>query len=40
MIAHEEGRKAVHIGQQQEGDASGSNLWKQAGRTRTLGGRW
>jgi acetyl-CoA carboxylase biotin carboxylase subunit len=40
MIAHEEGRKAVHIGRQQEGDASGSNLWKQAGRTRTLGGRW
>lgn len=39
MIAHEESRKAVHIGQQ-DGDATSSSLWKRADRVRTLGGRW
>ena len=37
LIAHEEGRKAVHIGQQQDGNAR-SSLWKQTGRMRSLGG--
>jgi acetyl-CoA carboxylase, biotin carboxylase subunit len=40
MIAHEEGRQAVHIGQQQRTQNSNSGLWKQAGRIRALGGRW
>ncbi len=38
LIAHEEGRQAVHIGQQQEGNAARPNLWKQMGRMRSLGG--
>jgi len=39
LIAHEEGRKAVHIGQQQDGNSSRSSLWKQMGRVHALGGR-
>jgi acetyl-CoA carboxylase, biotin carboxylase subunit len=40
LIAHEEGRQAVHIGQPAHNGAQTSNLWKQTGRLRTLGGRW
>lgn len=39
LIAHEAGRRAVHIG-----DGNGAipqkSLWKEAGRVRTVGGRW
>ncbi len=38
LIAHEEGRQAVHIGQQQDGNGARANLWKQMGRMRSLGG--
>jgi acetyl-CoA carboxylase biotin carboxylase subunit len=39
LIAHEEGRQAVHIGgNQQEQVAAG--VWKQAGRMRAVRGRW
>jgi acetyl-CoA carboxylase, biotin carboxylase subunit len=37
MIAHEEGRQAIHIGQQRNGQSGSSSLWKQAGRMRGLG---
>ncbi len=37
LIAHEEGRQAVHIGS--GAAASGRTLWKQAGRMRAVGGR-
>ncbi|RIK39104.1 MAG: acetyl-CoA carboxylase biotin carboxylase subunit [Chloroflexi bacterium] len=40
MIAHEEGRQAVHIGQQQRAHTPNGSLWKQAGRIKALGGRW
>ncbi len=39
IIANEEGRQAVHIGNQENNQSSGS-LWKRAGRMRTVGGRW
>lgn len=39
IIADEEGRQAVHIGNQENKQSSGS-LWKRAGRIRTVGGRW
>ena len=40
MIAHEESKQAVHIGGGQQGNnGSRANLWKQAGRTRAVGGR-
>ena len=38
LIAHEEGRQAVHIGGQ-NGQAA-QNLWKQAGRFRGVRGQW
>ncbi len=38
LIAHEEGRQAVHIGQKPNGN-SASSQWKNAGRIRALGGR-
>jgi acetyl-CoA carboxylase, biotin carboxylase subunit len=37
LIAHEEGRQAVHIGQQATDNLKENNLWKQAGRLRALG---
>lgn len=37
LIAHEEGRRAVHIGSQNHTTAS---QWKVAGRMRATGGRW
>ncbi|MEZ4733832.1 MAG: acetyl-CoA carboxylase biotin carboxylase subunit [Caldilineaceae bacterium] len=40
LIAHEEGRQAVHIGQTQNQNGSTSSAWKNAGRIRALGGRW
>lgn len=39
LIAHEEGRRAVHIGQAQNNGSTGS-AWKNAGRVQALGGRW
>jgi len=39
LIAHEEGRQAVHIGQARDGKST-SSQWKNAGRIRALGGRW
>ncbi|OUC05820.1 pyruvate carboxylase subunit A [Litorilinea aerophila] len=38
LVAHEEGRKAVHIGNAQAD--SRRNLWKQAGRIRAVRGLW
>jgi acetyl-CoA carboxylase biotin carboxylase subunit len=38
MIAHDEGRQAIHIGQSTNGQTSHGSLWKQAGRLRVLGG--
>jgi acetyl-CoA carboxylase biotin carboxylase subunit len=40
LIAHEEGRKAVHIGGSREGEEAAQSLWKQAGRLRASRGRW
>jgi acetyl-CoA carboxylase biotin carboxylase subunit len=40
LIAHEEGRKAVHIGGSRNDEQSSSGLWKQAGRMRAVRGRW
>ncbi len=41
LIAHEEGRQAVHIGRTHNGRAQRrSSSWKEAGRTRAVGGRW
>lgn len=43
LIAHEEGRQAVHIGSTQNGAAvslNRSSLWKQMGRVQSMGGRW
>ena len=38
MLAHEEGRKAVHINRENSATVR-TNWWKQAGRMRQLGGR-
>ncbi|MEZ4860970.1 MAG: acetyl-CoA carboxylase biotin carboxylase subunit [Caldilineaceae bacterium] len=41
MIAHEEGRQAVHIGHTSSANGTADHSpWKQAGRLRALGGRW
>ncbi len=41
LIAHEEGRQAVHIGNKSENHHEPkANLWKQAGRMRSVRGRW
>jgi acetyl/propionyl-CoA carboxylase alpha subunit len=40
LIAHEEGRKAVHIGDSRDNEEPASGLWKQAGRIRAVRGRW
>jgi acetyl/propionyl-CoA carboxylase alpha subunit len=40
LIAHEEGRKAVHIGRAREDDKPAASLWKQSGRMRAVRGRW
>ena len=42
LIAHEEGRQAVHIGETQNGNnrSRQANLWKQAARLRGMGGSW
>ncbi len=39
LVAHEEGRRAVHIGGDGQPPAS-TPLWKLAGRIRAMGGRW
>lgn len=39
LIAQEEGRQAVHIGQTQKSGSTAS-AWKAAGRARAVGGRW
>ena len=39
LTAHEEGRKAIHIQHTTHGKST-QNLWKLAGRTKALGGRW
>lgn len=39
LIAQEEGRQAVHIGQTQKNNGSTSSAWKTAGRVRAVGGR-
>ncbi len=41
LIAHEEGRQAVHIGPTQNGTAANQESpWKAMGRVRSMGGRW
>ena len=42
LIAHEEGRQAVHIGEAHNGNPRSrqTNLWKQAARLRGMGGSW
>ncbi len=41
LIAHEEGRQAVHIGHTEENHhTQPANAWKQAGRMRSVRGRW
>jgi hypothetical protein len=40
LIAHEEGRKAVHIGSSRENGEVAASHWKQAGRIRAVRGRW
>lgn len=40
LIAHEEGRKAVHIGGNREDEQAAASLWKQSGRMRAVRGRW
>lgn len=44
IIAHEEGRRAIHIGQAHNGSTSRTNSarsqWKDAGRRRAVGGYW
>ncbi len=37
LLAHEEGRQAVHIGHQPNGEHSPVSMWKQSGRLRGLG---
>jgi acetyl-CoA carboxylase biotin carboxylase subunit len=39
LIAHEEGRQAVHIRQPRD-DTPQHSVWKQAGRIKSVGGRW
>jgi len=39
LVAHEEGRQAVHIGNTNHSDHQ-ANQWKMAGRMRATGGRW
>jgi acetyl-CoA carboxylase biotin carboxylase subunit len=39
LIAHEEGRRAVHIGDS-PGVARRENIWKRVGRARAIGGQW
>jgi acetyl-CoA carboxylase biotin carboxylase subunit len=39
LIAHEEGRKAIHIGGSREDGKPASSLWKQAGRMRAVRGQ-
>jgi acetyl/propionyl-CoA carboxylase alpha subunit len=39
LVAHEEGRQAVHIGWSEPQDHQGRSLWKQAGRLRAVGGQ-
>ncbi len=39
LIAHEAGRRAVHIGDTQASNQQRS-LWKEASRVRSAGGRW
>jgi acetyl/propionyl-CoA carboxylase alpha subunit len=40
LIAHEEGRKAVHIGGSRDEEKTVSSSWKQAGRMRAVRGQW
>jgi acetyl/propionyl-CoA carboxylase alpha subunit len=42
LIAHDEGRRAVHIGQghHERSSQRRSSPWKEVGRTRSVGGRW
>lgn len=40
LIAHEEGRQAVHIGAGEDNGERAGNPWKLAGRRRAVGGRW
>jgi len=42
LVAHEEGRQAVHIGQGHNGTSSPqhNSPWREAGRIRAVGGRW
>ncbi len=40
LLAHEEGRQAVHISSPQGSENGQSNFWKQAERIRSTGGRW
>ncbi|MCC6457641.1 MAG: acetyl-CoA carboxylase biotin carboxylase subunit [Caldilineaceae bacterium] len=40
LIAHEEGRKAVHIGESHEDGQPAAGMWKQAGRMRAVRGQW
>jgi acetyl-CoA carboxylase biotin carboxylase subunit len=37
LLAHEEGRQAIHIGQQANGAPAATNYWKLAGRVRARG---
>lgn len=39
LIAHEEGRQAVHIGNHSSRNEP-TSMWKMAGRMRSVGGRW
>ncbi|MCB0108609.1 MAG: acetyl-CoA carboxylase biotin carboxylase subunit, partial [Caldilineaceae bacterium] len=42
LVAHEEGRQAVHIRQNSNGTSAQrrNSAWKEAGRIRSVGGRW
>jgi acetyl-CoA carboxylase biotin carboxylase subunit len=40
MLAHEEGRQAVHIGRTDSDKGANGSRWRQAGRVKALGGRW
>lgn len=40
LIAHEEGRQAVHIGSTQAGRNTQGSSWQKMGRVRAMGGRW
>ena len=39
LVAREEGRQAIHIGEQRSATAGNGSMWKQAGRMRAMGGR-